>query len=61
MAIAAYERTLISDESPYDHYIAGNGTLTAQQNAGMLVFAEGRERPDYVPWSEVERIDLDRP
>ena len=30
-------------------------------NAGMLVFAAGGERPEYVPWTEVERIDLDRP
>jgi hypothetical protein len=30
-------------------------------NAGMLIFVEGRERPEYVPWTEVERIDLDRP
>lgn len=33
----------------------GNG------NAGLLVFADGREDPEYVPWSDVERIDLDRP
>ncbi len=32
-----------------------------QGNAGMLVFADGRERPEYVPWADVERIDLDRP
>jgi hypothetical protein len=30
-------------------------------NAGMLIFVEGRERPDYVPWSEIARIDFDRP
>ncbi|HSL84846.1 MAG TPA: hypothetical protein VLF66_18875 [Thermoanaerobaculia bacterium] len=30
-------------------------------NAGLLVFAEGRGRPEYVPWSEVRRIELDRP
>ena len=27
-------------------------------NAGILVFAGGREGPDYVPWSDVERVDL---
>lgn len=32
-----------------------------ERNAGMLVFAAGRERPEYVPWSEVARVDLDRP
>lgn len=30
-------------------------------NAGMLVFVEGRERPEYLTWSEIARIDLDRP
>jgi hypothetical protein len=27
-------------------------------NAGMLIFVDGRDRPDYVPWIEVEKIDL---
>ena len=30
-------------------------------NAGMLVFVEGRERPEHVPWAEVARIDFDTP
>ncbi len=30
-------------------------------NAGMLIFVEGSERPEYVPWSEVGKIELDRP
>ena len=30
-------------------------------NAGMLVFVEGRERPEYVPWREIVRIDFARP
>ena len=30
-------------------------------NAGMLVFVTGRERPEYVPWPEIVRIDFDRP
>lgn len=28
-------------------------------NAGLLVFTEGRETPTYVPWRDVEQIDLD--
>ena len=32
-----------------------------ERNAGLLVFADGHERPEYVPWADVERIDLDRP
>jgi hypothetical protein len=31
-----------------------------ERNAGILVFVEGRQRPEYVPWVDVERIDLDR-
>ena len=30
-------------------------------NAGMLIFRDSSERAEYVPWTEVERIDLDRP
>ncbi len=30
-------------------------------NAGMLIFVEGRQRPEYVPWTDVERVDFDRP
>ncbi|HLT47973.1 MAG TPA: hypothetical protein VK002_12140 [Rubricoccaceae bacterium] len=30
-------------------------------NAGLLVFAEGGEGAEYVPWAEVERVDFDRP
>ncbi len=30
-------------------------------NAGMLIFVAGRERPEYVSWAEVQRLDFDRP
>ena len=30
-------------------------------NAGMLIFVDGRERPEYVPWADVEQVDLDHP
>ena len=33
----------------------GNG------NAGMLIFVEGSQRPEYVPWTDVEQVDLNRP
>jgi hypothetical protein len=32
-----------------------------EKNAGLLVFTDGREHPEDVPWSEVERIELARP
>lgn len=30
-------------------------------NAGMLVFADPRQRPEYVSWTDVARVNLDRP
>lgn len=30
-------------------------------NAGLLIFVAGRQRPEYVPWPDVEKVDLDRP
>jgi hypothetical protein len=30
-------------------------------NAGMLIFVDGRQRPEYVPWIDVARVDFDRP
>lgn len=30
-------------------------------NAGLLVFVDGLEHPEYVPWADVKQIDLDRP
>ena len=30
-------------------------------NAGMLIFVNGRQRPEYVPWTDVEQVDFDRP
>lgn len=32
-----------------------------ERNGGILVFVEGRPRPEYVPWADVARVDLDRP
>lgn len=37
-AIAAYERTLISDRSPFDLYLAGQGTLTTMESLGLTRF-----------------------
>jgi len=30
-------------------------------NAGMLIFVDGSERPEYVPWTDVQQVDFDRP
>jgi hypothetical protein len=32
-----------------------------QGNAGMLIFVDDRHRPEYVPWTGVEQVALDRP
>jgi len=32
-----------------------------ERNAGLLIFVVGRERPEYVPWTDVAQIDFDRP
>jgi cytochrome c peroxidase len=38
-AIAAFERTVFSGDSPYDHYIQGDqSTLTESQKRGMVLF-----------------------
>jgi hypothetical protein len=29
-------------------------------NAGLLIFIDGRERPEYVRWADIERVDFDR-
>ncbi len=30
-------------------------------NAGMLIFVDGGQRPEYVPWTDVVQIEFDRP
>jgi len=30
-------------------------------NAGVLIFVDGGQRPEYVPWTEVEQVDFDGP
>ena len=32
----------------------------AARNAGVLIFVDGRPRPDYVPWTDVAEIDFGR-
>ena len=32
-----------------------------ERNAGLLIFVVGRERPEFVPWTDIEQIDFDRP
>jgi hypothetical protein len=30
-------------------------------NAGMLIFFDDRQRPEYVAWTDVQQIEFDRP
>ncbi len=32
-----------------------------ERNAGMLIFVDGGQRPEYVPWTDVVQVDFDRP
>ena len=32
-----------------------------ERNAGILIFFDGRQRPEYVPWTDVEQVDFDLP
>jgi hypothetical protein len=41
-------------------YLERAGDL-GEGNAGMLIFVDGGERPEHVPWADVERVDLERP
>src|SRR5690606_5276129 len=44
-ALAAFQRTLISDDSPFDRYAAGDfDALTAQQRRGLTLFRSGATR-----------------
>lgn len=31
------------------------------RNAGILIFVDGAQRPEYVPWADVEQVRFDRP
>lgn len=44
-ALSAFQRTLISDDAPFDRYAAGDfDALTAQQRRGLAVFRSGATR-----------------
>lgn len=32
-----------------------------EENAGMLIFLDGREGPEHVRWTDVARVDFGRP
>ncbi len=54
---AAVRVTLLSGE---ELQLEAAGDLGAA-NAGILVFVDGAEHPEYVPWKEFERLEFERP
>ncbi len=54
------QRTKVILHSGEELQLEGTGDL-GEWNAGMLIFVEGRKRPEYVLWTEIERVDFDRP
>jgi len=56
-SIAPPKVTLRSGE---ELHLERTGDL-GEGNAGLLIFVDGRQRPEYVPWTDVEQVDFDRP
>jgi hypothetical protein len=54
------ERVRLTLQDGEEIELERNGDL-GEKNAGMLIFADGRQRPEYIPWTDVARIDLSRP
>ena len=54
------QRATVTLHNGEELHFERNGDL-GERNAGMLIFVDGRERPEYVPWTDVEQVDLDRP
>jgi len=54
------QRALVTLHSGEELQLERTGDL-GEGNAGMLIFVDGRERPEYVRWTDVEQVDFDRP
>jgi hypothetical protein len=54
------QRVRVTLQSGSELQLMRGGDL-GEGNAGMLIFVAGRERPEYVSWAEVQRLDFDRP
>ena len=63
LAIQLYEATLISDDAPIDRFIQGQGTLTADERAGMEIFTTKAEcvschgGPEFTVAAKVETLN----
>ena len=54
------ERARVTLHSGEELHLEHAGDLS-ERNAGMLIFVDGRERPEYVRWTDIAQVDLDRP
>lgn len=54
------QRARVTLQSGEELQLERTGDL-GKGNAGLLIFVDGRERPEYVPWTDVEQVDFDRP
>jgi hypothetical protein len=53
-------RARVTLQSGEELQLERSGDL-GQGNAGLLIFVDGQKRPEYVPWTDVETVDFDRP
>ena len=56
----ASQRAKVTLQSGVELQLMRAGDL-AERNAGMLIFVAGSDRPEYMSWAEVQRLDFDRP
>lgn len=54
------QTSLVTLHSGEELQLERSGDLS-DGNAGMLIFVEGADRPEYVSWPEVRQVDFDRP
>ncbi len=54
------QRARVTLHSGEELQLESTGDL-GEGNAGMLIFVDGREPPEYVPWTDIEQVELDRP
>jgi hypothetical protein len=54
------QRALVTLRTREELQLERAGDL-GEGNAGLLIFVDGRERPEYVPWTDVELVDFDKP
>ena len=58
--LSGEERATVTLSSGQQLRLDRRGDL-GDANGGMLIFVDGRQRPEYVLWTDVERIDFQRP